>query len=222
MKSFITLTTTALGLFAASVSIQFAQARTAIDTVALMPYESYQCAHEEGYEGAAIGCYEENESLSDCPTNYFRARSAGFKDVDLSLRPCTHRGCKSAEEQVQEFTRFANTNKMGYRYLWLHVTSGNWISPQATLSDFKKALDTASENTLWDWGVFTSAKEWEEITGSSSFELDPSVPLWYANHDDQPNFNDFTSFGGWDKPFAKQYSKDSDICSATFSQSYYE
>ncbi|KAI7856356.1 hypothetical protein BDC45DRAFT_66544 [Circinella umbellata] len=172
---------------------------------------------------------KEGESLNECPTNYFHARSAGFKDVDLSLKPCVHRGCtKTPQEQVDEFTSFANANKMGYRYLWLYVsTFDNWSSSppaanQATLNEYKEALDAASSNTLWEWGIATSASDWETITGSLDWELDGTVPLWYESHDGKPNFDDYTPFGGWETPFSKQYTKDAEFCDATFSQSYYE
>ncbi|KAI9268171.1 hypothetical protein BDA99DRAFT_505031 [Phascolomyces articulosus] len=222
-------TAATLAFLAASIGSQVVQAKTAIDTFELVSSEAYKCAHgEQGYEGAAIGCYREGNSLSECPTNYFRARSAGFKDVDLSLRPCAHRGCtKTPREQVDEFTSFANTNKMGYRYLWLYVsTSDNWGSSppegnQATLNDFKEALDAASSTTLWKWGIATSASDWKTITGPNDWELDNTVPLWYENHDGQPNFDEYTPFGGWETPFAKQYAKDSDVCGVRFSQSYY-
>ncbi|KAI8138492.1 glycoside hydrolase superfamily [Fennellomyces sp. T-0311] len=217
------LLTTALGFLVATSNL--VQAKLAIDTFDLQPDASFECAHNQGYEGAAIGCYEEGESLSHCPRNYFQARSRGFKDVDLSLRPCAHRACKSPEAQVTEFTTFANRNKMGYRYLWLHVEDGNWWSPggnRRTLEDFKAALDAASETTLWKWGIKTSQAEWKMITGSTDWVLDGNVPLWYSNYDGSPSFEDFTPFGGWTTPFSKQYAKDSSFCDATFSESYYE
>ena len=60
MKNYIFSATTAtLGLLVASVGLQLVQAKLAIDTFSLKPYESYQCARDtEGYEGAAIGCYK--------------------------------------------------------------------------------------------------------------------------------------------------------------------
>jgi len=37
-----------------------------------------------------------------------------------------------------------------------------------------------------------------------------SVPLWYADWDYQPNFNNFEPFGGWTAPVGKQYESERD------------
>jgi hypothetical protein len=31
------------------------------------------------------------------------------------------------------------------------------------------------------------------------------LPLWYAHYDNIASFNDFTAFGGWSTPYAKQF-----------------
>lgn len=31
------------------------------------------------------------------------------------------------------------------------------------------------------------------------------MKLWYVNHNKKANFNDYTIFGNWKQPFAKQY-----------------
>ena len=30
------------------------------------------------------------------------------------------------------------------------------------------------------------------------------MPLWYAHYDNNPSFSDFSPFGGWKEPYAKQ------------------
>jgi len=54
------------------------------------------------------------------------------------------------------------------------------------------------------------------IIMGSSFTGGDKLPLWYPHYQSppQPNFNDFAAFGGWTKPFAKQYAGDSTVCSA--------
>ena len=37
-------------------------------------------------------------------------------------------------------------------------------------------------------------------------------PLWYAHYDNKPSFSDFSSFGGWTTPYAKQYQGDYTLC----------
>jgi hypothetical protein len=39
------------------------------------------------------------------------------------------------------------------------------------------------------------------------------LPLWYAHYDGKASFSDFSSFGGWKTPYAKQYMGDYTLCS---------
>ena len=64
-------------------------------------------------------------------------------------------------------------------------------------------------------GVYTSQSQWTATMGSS-FSAGKNYPLWYPHYQIPPqlNFDDFVSFGGWSKPYMKQYSgDDSDSCS---------
>lgn len=42
----------------------------------------------------------------------------------------------------------------------------------------------------------------------------------YMQHNDDPTFGDFESFGGWSKPNMKQYSQDSKDCVANLNLDY--
>ena len=42
----------------------------------------------------------------------------------------------------------------------------------------------------------------------------------YMNYDDEPTFNDFKPFGGWNKPTMKQYTEDSKECVANLHLDY--
>ncbi|KAI8141640.1 hypothetical protein BJV82DRAFT_670547 [Fennellomyces sp. T-0311] len=218
---FSTLLTVSLSILGANV----AQAKLAIDTFDLtQPSVSLLCAHDEGFDGIALGSYSEGQPQPYCSNKYMGAKYSGFTDIDLSFRPCVHRGCTSPEQQVQGFLTFVNGKQMAYRYIWLHVESGSWLTPEEnrqTLQKLKTALGAVSGISFSRWGVKTSRAEWEAITGSADWELDNKVPLWYSNNDGAPNFSDYIPFGGWQAPYAKQYAKDVHICGATFSESYY-
>jgi len=61
-------------------------------------------------------------------------------------------------------------------------------------------------------GVYTSSTQWSPIMGT--YNGGSTMRLWYPRYQNppQPNFNDFTAFGGWSTPWAKQYVGDTTIC----------
>jgi hypothetical protein len=61
-------------------------------------------------------------------------------------------------------------------------------------------------------GVYSSTYQWSSLFGSTSFSYGSELPLWYAHYDNSPSFSDFTAFGGWSTPHAKQYAGDVTQC----------
>lgn len=51
-------------------------------------------------------------------------------------------------------------------------------------------------------GVMTKKGLWTEKMCNMKWD---NVKLWYVNHNKKPTFGDFTIFGGWMNPIAKQY-----------------
>ncbi|KAI7855852.1 glycoside hydrolase family 25 protein [Circinella umbellata] len=214
-------------------AIGLAQAQTiGVDVSALTDVSSFQCAKGEGFTQAVVRCYIEAYGQNpggaldkNCQQNYQNALDGGFDGVDLYMFPCTGRDtCKSAETQVQEIIDYVGSNSMKVGTLWLDVeidpSANNWPSPesaQSTLQGFKAALDGSG----WKWGVYSSASQWSQIVGSNDWELDSSVPVWYAHWDDNKSFDNFAAFGGWTTPTVKQYSGDVTFCSAGFDTNYY-
>jgi hypothetical protein len=45
--------------------------------------------------------------------------------------------------------------------------------------------------------------------GASSYQL------WYVHNDGTPSFSDFKAFGGWNKPYAKQYRGNTSMCNTS-------
>ena len=77
----------------------------------------------------------------------------------------------------------------------------NLIITTIALNEFKTALDGSG----WKWGVYSSESQWSQIVGASDWELDSSVPVWYAHWNDAKSFDGFTPFGGWTTPTVKVY-----------------
>ena len=56
---------------------------------------------------------------------------------------------------------------------------------------------------------------WESIMGGAKNCAGVSeVPIWYAHYDNTASFSDWKDFGGWKKPFMKQYKGDESLCGA--------
>ncbi|KAI8143633.1 glycoside hydrolase superfamily [Fennellomyces sp. T-0311] len=205
---------------------------TGVDCSALTSTSAFQCVKNYGYDHAIVRCYMEawgnnpgGKVDSNCYQNYLNAKAGGFTSVDIYMFPCTGRStCKAPATQLQEIINYVGANKMIVGRLWLDVerdtAAGNWPSTsgaQTTLKQFKTALD----NSGWKWGVYSSKSQWTSITGSASWVLDSSVPLWYAHWDEALNFADFSAFGGWTKPTIKQYAGDQSFCGANWDKNYY-
>ena len=69
-------------------------------------------------------------------------------------------------------------------------------------------------------GVYSSASQWSAIFGSTSYTYGNNLPLWYAHYDNNPSFSDFSKFGGWTSPHAKQYAGDVTMCSIGVDKNY--
>jgi hypothetical protein len=61
-------------------------------------------------------------------------------------------------------------------------------------------------------GVYSSSSQWSAIFGSTSYSYGSNLPLWYAHYDNKASFSDYTKFGGWSSPHAKQYAGDTTEC----------
>ncbi|MCF2531006.1 hypothetical protein [Yinghuangia soli] len=58
-------------------------------------------------------------------------------------------------------------------------------------------------------GVVTTASEWNTICGNS--DRHSSCRLWDPTADGEPNFKNFTPFGGWTKPSMKTCTEGADL-----------
>ena len=71
-------------------------------------------------------------------------------------------------------------------------------------------------------GIYASHSMWESIMGSASACTGlSSHPLWYAHYDKNPSFSDYSKFGGWTKPYMKQYIGDTTLCGAGVDYNYH-
>ena len=150
------------------------------------------------------------------------ANNAGFKTKDAYLFPCPTCS-KSAATQVTELVDYLNANCPNHWSggLWLDVEGTEYWPNHADSQEFYEHLVNSCKNKAKSHcGIYTSSSQWSAIFGSSSYKYGNDLPLWYAHYDGNANFNDFTSFGGWSKPHAKQYAGTSTVCGTGVDKNY--
>jgi len=148
--------------------------------------------------------------------------SGGVTYRDVYLFPCPTCS-KSAGTQMSELVSYINTNcKSAWSgRVWLDIEGSQyWTGSTTSNQNWYKALVDSCATYGVKCGVYSSASQWSAIFGSTSFAYGSSNPLWYAHYDNNPSFSDFSAFGGWTKPYAKQYAGDVTLCSAGVDKNY--
>ena len=172
-------------------------------------------------------------------TNLNTAKSIGIPYRDVYMFPCPTCSA-SAASQMQQLTSYlsANCASAFSGRVWLDIEGSQyWYSSTSTNKDWYEALVDSCKTYGVDCGVYSSSSQWSSIFGSSSYSYGSSKllsthlmifnldlllstehssfvgnPLWYAHYDNKPSFSDFSSFGGWKTPYAKQYQGDYTLC----------
>ena len=102
--------------------------------------------------------------------------------------------------------------------LWFAVV-GDWTSNTSANIQFLIGLINQANIMSVNWGLFTSASQWNSITGSTAVFGSPA--LWYSHLNNDPNFNDFEPFGGWKNPSIKQFVGDATECGVGIDKNVY-
>lgn len=154
-------------------------------------------------------------------TSLINAYNAGFKTRDVYLFPCPT--CSiAAATQMSQLVNFLNANckSQWSGRVWLDIEGSQYWTGNANSNQaFFKALVESCTTYGVRCGIYSSASQWSSIFGSLSFCYGNSLPLWYAHYDNIPSFADFTSFGCFASPYAKQYGGGT-ICGITVDYNY--
>nr|QNJ46231.1 GH25 muramidase [Blackwellomyces cardinalis] len=188
----------------------------AVDSSSEVSVDVYKKALAEGFTRAIFRGYQEACSQGGRvdPTflpSYKNAQKAGYKDFDAYFFPCTGSGnkCKPYAKQIGELVDAIEGNQLAIRRIWIDIETDkvcnafNW-GAEGNIQEAKKLI-AAVRGTKRDFGIYTSATQWENIFGSRTVELAKDVPLWFAKFDNVETLELKTPFGGWTKADAKQY-----------------
>jgi GH25 family lysozyme M1 (1,4-beta-N-acetylmuramidase) len=150
------------------------------------------------------------------------ANGAGFKVKDAYMFPCPTCS-KSAATQVTELTDYLNANCPDHwsGRLWLDIEGSQyWTGSTSDNKEFYEHLVNSCNNKSPKCGIYSSSSQWSAIFGSSSYSYGSDLPLWYAHYDGSASFDDFTSFGGWKSPHAKQFKGTTTVCGVGVDKNY--
>jgi hypothetical protein len=155
-------------------------------------------------------------------TSLSNAQSAGITTRDVYLFPCPTCS-KSAASQMSELASYLKSNcaSAWSGRVWLDIEgtqywTGSTSNNQAWYMQLKDSCSTLGVRCV----VYSSYYQWQGIFGTTSFSYGSELPLWYAQYDNSASFSDFSAFGGWSKPHAKQYQGDVTLCSMGVDRNY--
>ncbi len=116
---------------------------------------------------------------------------------------------------------YLQSNGVKWGTFWFDIEGPGqyWSNDQGANQQFFASMYNQGLNMGIAMGVYTSESQWVPIMGS--YTGGSKLPLWYADYDGTPTFNDFSAFGGWDHPSMKQFTDQGAKCSASYDIDWY-
>mmetsp|Transcript_3875 Transcript_3875/g.5123 ORF Transcript_3875/g.5123 Transcript_3875/m.5123 type:complete len:232 (+) Transcript_3875:13-708(+) len=138
-----------------------------------------------------------------------------FRHVYMFPCPtCTTSAAGQMETMVDYLKTSCNSSWSGA--IWLDIEGSQyWTGSYSENQAFYQDLVDACISTGYGCGIYASMYQWEELFGSSTYVYGNELPLWYAHYDNNPTFSDYSAFGGWTTPAAKQYEGTTTYCGAS-------
>ncbi|KAL6733472.1 hypothetical protein Aduo_004117 [Ancylostoma duodenale] len=136
------------------------------------------------------------------------------------------KSANSGRLQFDEMYGALRNANINMRSVWIMVTSPNYWNSNSTMNNnfLNSILSRASQYGL-SIGIYTKASEWIQITGNATTS---NIALWYWSYigggtafESPANYNDFSPFGGWKVPSAKQFGELETVCGITLNRDIY-
>eukprot|EP01035_Chromulina_nebulosa_P017909 gene17909-23529_t len=150
---------------------------------------------------------------SNVCTSLKNAYTAGISVRDVYMFPCPTCSASASSQMSQLVTYLkANCATQWSGRIWLDIEGSQyWIgSTTSNKAWYQNLVDS----------FYSSSSQWSSIFGSTSYSYGSSLSLWYAHYDSLAAFSDFSAFGGWTSPHAKQYIGDATLCSVGVDKNY--
>lgn len=195
-----------------------------VDVSASVSSSTFSCLKSSGFGTFAIprGYQSTGKVDPNVCSNLNNAKSGGFGYRDVYLFPCPTCSA-SASSQMSSLVSYIKSNcaSAWSGRVWLDVEGSQyWLGSTSSNQNWYKALVDSCSSAGTNCGVYSSSSQWSAIFGSTSFSYGSNLPLWYAHYDGKASFSDFSPFGGWSKPYAKQYNGDKTVCGVGIDENY--
>lgn len=185
-----------------------ASASSGVDVAVAVNASQWQCLAQAGVRWAVMrGWHSYGAMDAHAQENLQNAAKAGIGQLDVYLFPCRS---KPAGEQVANMLN--NLDRSSFHRVWLDIEDNpspgcSWIGQEDNCA-YLAALASAVQSTAGvPLGVYSNHHDWNRTVGGQCSLPGELPPLWYAHYDRDPSTcSDFLPFGGWNQPFAKQYS----------------
>jgi hypothetical protein len=191
--------------FVAALLVATAMAELGGDVSEFYDESVWQCAKKKGWNMMSARSYCSYGAVDpNGKKTVAAAKAAGFGRTDIYHFPCPG---ISAKKQIQDDINYVGLGN--FNTIWMDIetnpSSGcGWPSDQSKGCKFLEELIHEAKAMGADVGVYASEYEWGQTVGAGC-KAGGDLKLWYANYDGQKSFGDFSPFGGWTKPWAKQY-----------------
>ena len=177
------------------------------------------CMKNAGYTTMiARGWHSSGTIDTGACTSLNAAKAAGIPNRDVYFFPCPTCSA-SASSQLNSMVNYLKANCSGSwnGMIWLDIEGSQYWTGNTTSNRtwYQSLVNACGALSGARCGVYASASQWSAIFGSTSYVYGQATTpqLWYAHYDNKASFSDFSSFGGWSKPWAKQYIGDATVCS---------
>ncbi len=201
--------TLALGTLAA-VSASF----LGVDVSQPVSAKAAVCMQKGGVSYGVVRAWHSIDTFDTAAPGTLAAWAAAGIQGDVYLFPCSF-----VDPVAQVKGMLGNLTAVGARFgrVWLDIESNAdpacaWRSDKKANCAWLQTLVAAVNATGVPLGIYTSIHEYELLMSDTAEgcqlctgKLCP--PLWYPHYETppQPNFSDFSPFGGWTAPTVKQF-----------------
>ena len=142
------------------------------------------------------------------------AQSVGF-GTETYIFPCVP--CGNPGGQIDAI--ISGLSGCPYNRIFIDVEPLQW----KTIDENRKFLTTMIDTLVARKGrcdIYTSISQWSEIVGLD-FTYGSKCGLWWASWDNDPSYNAFVPFSGWNQLEMKQYTGGGQICGNDLDHDYY-
>lgn len=209
MEHRISMLTSFVALILTTAAVQATPGELGVDVS--KPFDDssqWSCLHKSANRswGVVRAWHSFGAFDTNAPSTLAAASAAGMPNLDVYLFPCSS---KSAKSQVSGL--MTGLKSSSFSSVWIDVETNpsdgcGWSTDLNKNCKYLETMVNALTETGTAVGIYSSHFEWTSVMGTAC-EVANHLPLWYARYSYGPSCVDYKNltFGGWSKPFAKQY-----------------